>query len=61
MNKKDLPVMYFSVFGVGSAATVFFFVLVFLPLLHNHHRYPRRPRGSQSGQEKRRDESFLAD
>ena len=39
----------------------FFFVLVFLPLLHNHHRYPRRPRGSQSGQEKRRDESFLAD
>ena len=24
MNKKDLPVMYSSVFGVCSAATVFF-------------------------------------
>ena len=53
--------MYSSVFGVGSAATVFFLFWFFLPLLHNHHRYPRRPRGSQSGQGKRRDESFLAD
>ena len=45
-------------FGLRSATTVFFFGLVFLAFLHNHHQYPRRPRGSQ---EKRRNESFLAD
>ena len=43
-------------FGVRSATTVFFCLFWFL--LHNHHQYPRRPRGSQ---EKRRNESFLAD
>ena len=47
---------------VSARLLLFFFCFgFFLPLLHNHHRYPRRPRGSQSGQEKRRDESFLAD
>ena len=51
--------MYSSVFWCPlSYYCFFFFVLVFLALLHNHHQYPRRPRGSQ---EKRRNESFLAD
>ena len=33
MNKKDLPVMYSSVFGVGSAATVFFLFFFFFAFI----------------------------
>ena len=49
--------MYFSVFWCPLSYYCFFFCLFWF-LLHNHHQYPRRPRGSQ---EKRRSESFLAD
>ena len=48
--------MYFSVFWCPLSYYCFFCLFWFL--LHNHHQYPRRPRGSQ---EKRRSESFLAD
>ena len=40
--------------------TVTQLTLQFSPLLHPKLRHPRRPRGGQSGREKRRDESFKA-
>ena len=48
--------MYSSVFWCPLSYYCFFFCLFWF-LLHNHHQYPQRPRGSQ---EKRRNESFYS-